>query len=276
MQDRLLHIFRNTPMGRETLLQSLYFCRITNTVLHIYVPESTQFLMYFEHDAVQVDLDGSYLTSPDTSEAHARELAAENGIEPTFLRPKNFTASQLPDIQTNFSYMCCPRSISDLSSKIGLGHIGPKVRRIIKSAAFPVLITSSVFKPWQSITVFFGGSANSGKALRWGLHLKKITGLPLDVFTYMDGQPEDYFEERLKSDGFSEDFAQHVRQWHKIRDKSFEEALYQVPHDAVLVIGAYGHGLIKELIFGSKMELVQSWMPNNMLLVGPKCIFGHS
>ncbi len=276
MQDRLLHIFRNTPMGRETLLQSLYFCRITNTVLHIYVPESTQFLMYFEHDAVQVDLDGSYLTSTDTTEAHARELSTANGIEPNFLRPKNFTASQLPDIPTNFSYMCCPRSISDLSSKIGLGYIGPKVRRIIKSATFPVLMTSSVFKPWQSITVFFGGSANAEKAVRWGLHLKKITGLPLDVFTYMDGRPEDYFDERLKSGGFSEDVAQHVRQWHKIQDKSFEEALYQVPHDALLIIGAYGHGLIKEMIFGSKMELVQSWMPNNMLLVGPNCLFGHS
>ena len=27
MEARLLHIFRNTPLGRETLLQSIYFCK---------------------------------------------------------------------------------------------------------------------------------------------------------------------------------------------------------------------------------------------------------
>ena len=37
---------------------------------------------------------------------------------------------------------------------------------------------------------------------------------------------------------------------------------------------AYGHSLVKELLFGSKMETLQSWMPNNMLLIGPNCIIG--
>jgi nucleotide-binding universal stress UspA family protein len=39
-----------------------------------------------------------------------------------------------------------------------------------------------------------------------------------------------------------------------------------------LVVGAFGHGLIKDFLFGSKMETIQSCMPNNMLLVGPNCI----
>ena len=66
MEERLLHVFRNTPLGRETLLQSLYFCKTLDVSLQVYVPQSTQFLIYFDHDAVQVDLDGSYLTSPAT------------------------------------------------------------------------------------------------------------------------------------------------------------------------------------------------------------------
>ncbi len=57
--------------------------------------------------------------------------------------------------------MCCPRSISDMSSKIGLGYIGPRVRRIVKSARFPVLITSPAYREWQRIAVFFGGSTNA-------------------------------------------------------------------------------------------------------------------
>ena len=273
MEERLLHVFRNTPLGRETLLQSLYFCNTLAANLHIYVPQTTQFLMYFDHDAVQVDLDNSYLMAPGTAVAHATALAEQDHIKPTFLTPKNFTASQLPDIPTNFNYMCCPRSISDLSSKIGLGYIGPKVRRIVKSSTFPVLITSPSFKEWKSICVFYGGSNNANKALSWGISLSIKSGYPLDMFTYTNGHNEGYFDEQLEAAELTERVKRHVRKWHKISEGKFEESLYTVGYDALLVVGAYGHGLIKDFLFGSKMETIQSWMPNNILLVGPNCTY---
>jgi nucleotide-binding universal stress UspA family protein len=273
MEERLLHVFRNTPLGRETLLQSLYFCKTIGASLYIYVPKTTQFLMYFDHDAVQVDLDGSYLTTPETAVDRAGQLAEKNGINPTFLTPKNYTASQLPDIPTNFNYMCCPRSISDLSSKIGLGYIGPKVRRIVKSSTFPVLITSPSFKEWKSICVFYGGSNNANKALSWGFSLSLKTGCPLDMFTHTDGRSADYFDEQLEAAELAGKVKQHVRTWHKISEGTFEESLYNIDYEALAVVGAYGHGLIKDFLFGSKMETIQSWLPNNMLLVGPNCIY---
>ena len=274
MEDRLLHVFRNTPLGRETFLQTLYFCATVGVGLHVYIPESTQFLMYFEHDAVQVDLDGSYLTSPQTARAHAIELAEPFGIKPVFFVPKNFTASKLPDLSATYNYMCCPRSISDISSKIGLGYIGPKVRRILKSSLFPVLLSSGAFKPWKSIMVFYGGSQNANKALRWGLHLSQKAGCPLDMFTYTKHHDGDYFHQRLQEMDLLSSVEQHVRKWHQIAEGSFEESLYIVPHDALLIVGAYGHGLFKDIVAGSKMESIQSWMPNNIMLVGPHCILG--
>lgn len=276
MEERLLHVFRNTPLGRETLLQSIYFCKTLDMSLHIYVPQATQFLIYFDHDAVQVDLDDSYLTSPETAVAHATELVQNSGLEPNFLTPKNFTASQLPDIPSNFNYMCCPRSITDLASKIGLGYIGPKVRRIVKSSTFPVLMTSAAFKPWKSLAVFYGGSQNANRALGWGLHLARISGCALDMVTYTEGYSNDYFDEQLQEAGLLDQVQQHVRKWHKFSKGPFEEHLYRVPHDALLVVGAYGHGLIKDFLFGSKMETIQAWMPNNILLVGPNCVFRGS
>ncbi len=274
MAERMLQVYRNTPFGRETLMHALHFCKAVGADLHVYVPESKQFLMYFEHDVVQVDLDSSYLTSPETARERARQTAKAFDITPSFLTPKNHTASQLPDIPTEFSYMCCPRSISDLSSKIGLGYIGPKVRRIIKSSTFPVLLTCGVFKPWTSITVFYGGSNNANKALRWGLHLVRKTGLPLDMYTFVHGHPVQYFEDQLKEAGLWDEAQRKIRTWHKIEKGHFEDSLYHVPHDALIVVGAYGHGLIKEFLFGSKMETLQSWMPNNMMLVGPNCVLG--
>ena len=109
MDTQLFHIFRNTPLGRETFLHSIYFCRKVGSSLIIYIPEFTKFLMYLENDVVQIDLDDSYLTSPETALKHAKELLDQEKIKGRFLEPKNFTASTLPDISTNFDFMCCPR-----------------------------------------------------------------------------------------------------------------------------------------------------------------------
>ena len=119
MEKKLLHIFRNTPFGRETFLQSLYFCRQTGTALVVYIPEHTKFLMYFENDVVQIDLDASYRVCPDSAQANIDRLLEGCGVNSKMLSPKDFTASTLPDIPVDFHFMSCPRSLSDKSSKTG-------------------------------------------------------------------------------------------------------------------------------------------------------------
>jgi len=271
MEKRLLHIFRNTPLGREILLQSTYFCKITGVDPIIYVPEFIKFLMYFDNDVVQVDLDDSYLTAHETARDHAVEIVRSQGLpQPDFIEPKNFTASTLPDIPVNFDFMCCPRTITDLSSKIGLGYIGPRVRRIVQSARFPVLIPSSVFKKWDSIIVMFGGSANAFNALRLGIRISRLSGLPLDVFTQLEDHPAEYYKDIVKAENIEPEMNQYVRNWIMPDSGEFVENLYQIPHDALVVLGAYGHGVIKEMLFGSKMEKVQATVTNNLLIVGPK------
>jgi nucleotide-binding universal stress UspA family protein len=269
METTLFHIFRNTPLGRETLLQSIFFSRRVKALPVVYVPRHTKFLMYFENDVVQVDLDDSYLSAPHSALAHAAELLEEGGVAHRFLEPKHFTASTLPDIPTNFDFMCCPRSISDMSSKIGLGYIGPRVRRIVQSARFPVLVTSAAYKEWRRIVVFFGGSSNAVKALKLGLRLSRQSGLPLEMFTQAEKGDRKRYETIFEQRGLGEDVAEKVVKWHLFVSGSLEENLYNVPHDALVVLGAYGHGLIRELVFGSKMEKIQSIICNNLLIVGP-------
>jgi len=269
MENRLLHIFRNNPFGRETLLQSIYFCNKVGASPVIYIPKTTKFLMYFDNDVVQVDLDKSYLISPETAIQRATELVEQGGISARFLDPKHFTASTLPDIHTNFDYMCCPRSISDMSSKIGLGYIGPRVRRIVRSARFPVLITSPVYKEWKSISVFFGGSANAIKALRLGFHIARASGIQLDVFTQTEKFSKKDYRQMIKDRNLQEEMDLYVKQWHFFENRVFEENLYDVPHDALVILGAFGHGVIRNFVFGSKMEKIQSTISNNLLIAGP-------
>ena len=272
MEHQLLHIFRNNPFGRETLLQSIYFCKKVGAFPVVYIPKTSKFLMYFDNDVVQVDLDNSYLTSPDTAQAHAAEILEQAGLEPRFLEPKHYTASTLPDIHTGFNYMCCPRSISDMSSKIGIGYIGPRVRRIVKSARFPVLITSPVYKPWNSIAVFFGGSVNAVKALRLGLHIARVSGMQMDVFTQTGKSSKEDYQNLVKDRNLEKDVERYVTQWHFLEHSNFEEHLYEVPHDALVIMGAYGHGVIREFVAGSKWETIQSTIGNNLLIAGPNFV----
>ncbi|MGA7144696.1 MAG: universal stress protein [Desulfobacterales bacterium] len=269
MDHQLLHILRNNPLGRETLLQSIYFCKKVGAFPVIYIPKTTKFLMYFDNDVVQVDLDKSYLDAGETAQAHATDILTQAGMEPRFLEPKHYTASTLPDIHTGFNYMCCPRSISDMSSKIGIGYIGPRVRRIVKSARFPVLIASPVFKPWNSIAVFFGGSVNAVKALRLGFHIARVSGLPLEVFTQIRKSSKEEYQQVVKDRNLEKDVDQYVTQWRFFENDNFENHLYEVPHDALVILGAYGHGVIKHMVVGSKWETIQETLGNNLLVVGP-------
>ena len=269
MLANLFHVFRNTPLGRETLMQSIYFCRTLDLELTIYIPDAVRFMMYFEHEAVQIDLDRSYLNDPETAAERARALAAEGGLKPRFLDPKNRTASTLPDIPTHFAFMSCPRSVSDLSSKIGLGYIGPKVRRIIRTASFPVLMTSPVFKPWKSVAVLFGGSDSALNALRSGIQIARRSGYPLDLFVQLE-RDEAYYESRIRDAGLEDALNQYCRHQYRFAEGDFSHNLYELPHDALALSGAYGHGLINNLIFGSKMETAQNTLTNNMLVSGPQ------
>jgi nucleotide-binding universal stress UspA family protein len=270
MTQKLLHIFRNTPLGRETLLQSIYFCKKMGVSPTVYIPESTKFLMYFENDVVQVDLDVSYLKDPDTADAHSSALFEAAFLKAERCIPKNYTASTLPDIPTNFEFMCCPRSISDLSSKIGLGYIGPRVRRIIQAARFPVLITSPVYKPWQRIAVFFGGSTNAVNAMRLAIRVAKTAKMRLDVFTQVGKQTPDFYREVVASAGLDTALDSVMDNWVFFEKGEFEDNLYDVPHDALVVLGAYGHGIIRDIMFGSMLEKIQSTISNNLLIAGPK------
>jgi hypothetical protein len=274
MNKKLLHIFRNTPFGRETFLQSLYFCKMTKVTPIVYIPRTTKFLMYFPQDAVQIDLDNSYLTSPESAVGHVEELFASQNFKPLFFEPKNYTASTLPDIPTDFDFVCLPRSISDLSSKIGLGHLGPKVRRIVKTANFPTLITSPVFKKWKSIAVFFGGSSNAVNAARLGARVGKVSDVPVKLYTIKE-KDEKYYRDLVTESGLDTEFKKDPEFWHFLENGAFEAMLYEVPHDALIILGAFGHGIIKDMLFGSKMEKIQSTLTNNMLITGPHCTIPH-
>jgi nucleotide-binding universal stress UspA family protein len=271
MRQKLLHIYRNTPLGRETILQSACFAEQLGLDLHVYIPEHRRFLMYFEHEAVQIDLDGSYLTMPGSARHNATQLCGRaEGEGLHFVEPSAFTASGLPDLPTNYEFMCCPRVVSEGTAKLSLGHIGTKVRKIMVQAPFPVLIPSPVYKPWTSVAALFGGSDNAVASLRLALRVARDAGVPLRLFSQAEPGDRDELEGVLEEHGLLDEVLDNA-EWTVFEEGELTENLFAVPHDALVCLGAYGHGFIRDVVFGSTMELVQTNLPNNLLIVGPRC-----
>lgn len=269
MKKQLLHIFSNVPFGRHMLTQSVYFCKKTQTSLAVHIPKYDQLLMYFEYEAVTVALNRDFLNSPETAEKHVNEIVRQGGLEPNFVEPVSYTASRLPDIPVDFEYMSCPRSIGDLSTNINLGHMEATVRNIVKNALFPVLIPTSAYTEWKSLTVFFDGSQHSVRSMKIGIDISKRSGFPLLVFTHAEKSPRSHYKEILKKNELFEGIRKGEIEWLFFEKGEFSENLYEVPFHSLVITGAYGHGLIKELLFGSRMEEIHTILPNNMLIVGP-------
>lgn len=268
MEMQLLHVFRNTPFGREMLLQSAYFCKTAGISPVIYVPEHLKLLMYFDNDVVQVNLDRSYRRSRATARNHATEVFVSLGLNPPkFLIPRNFTTPSLPDIPVDFDFMTCPRNTRAISGWTGLDAA---MRRIMKSARFPVLIPGAAFKPFTRIAVMFGGSANAVQAFKLGTRLGRLTNMPVELFTQENprNRKKD-LEAVLLKKGLSIELERSVANWRVFPDGDFGENLYNVPHDALVVLGAAGGGAIKPLFSRSIPGIIHSILPNSLLVVGP-------
>jgi nucleotide-binding universal stress UspA family protein len=274
MNISLFHIYRNTPLGRENLLQSAYLCdRLGSTTLHLYCPSATQAIIYFSHGPVTVTLDGSYIHGKETARAEARDILSGTGVKYDYFEPKDFTADTIVDLPAEWSMMACPRVISESSGRIGLGRLGPKVRAIVKAAPFPVFIPCGAYKPWTSVTAFFGGSAVGLRAVEVGVDIAERTGMPLTVVTQVvDPAHGDRCRQAL-ADAEVLDKIEHTEDWswQRFETGTLEDNLMRVAHDSLVVVGAAGDSLIRELIFGSKLELIQTTLPNPIVVVGPNC-----
>jgi hypothetical protein len=268
----MFHIFRNTPFGRENLRQSIFFCqRVKHLRLTIYHPTSKQCAIYFDGSVVTLDLDKSYTDYPETAAEHIEELMGGTGVEYELYTPTSFTAGSVPELPTNWSVMACPRAIVEQTGRIGLGHIGPKVRSIVKHAQFPVFIPSLCFREWNRVAAFFGGSDLGVRVVNLAVHVSRRAHVPLTIYTQLNGETREAYERSLATSEFGTRSDEEASRWITFDSGSFQENLYAVDADSLVMFGAGGDSLMRELVFGSKLETIQNTLPNPALVVGPQC-----
>ena len=272
MRDQMFHVFRNSPLGRENLMQAAHFCQKQfGMSLAVWIPTQTRFLMRFETGEVTGSLDDSYVRHPETAQAHAEEILADLKVKYSFFQPIEFVEPSLPVIPVDWGVMSCPRVLSERAARIGLGHIGPKVRSIAKHAPFPVFIPALAYKPWNRVAIFFGGSQLGTVAVREGIAVARLARVPFTLFTQLDGITREECEQALAEADLLSDVRAADASWEVLDGGTLEENLYAVPHDSLAVVGATGHRLMAALIFGSKLETIQATLPNPLVVVGPNC-----
>jgi nucleotide-binding universal stress UspA family protein len=138
-------------------------------------------------------------------------------------------------------------------------HLGSNLERVVRAATKPVLVASRAFKPINKFLIAFDGGESAMKAVRHIAGGKLFTGLPCTLLTI--GKPNDNLQEKL------DEAASILRKAGYEVDAGFatgepEEAIkerIEADNIDLLVMGAYGHSRIRNLIIGSTTtEMVRS------------------
>ena len=263
LMGRIFHVFRNTPNGRETLASAARLCRQTGLQLHLWIPEETRFTLQLEDDLVEIPLDTSYRLDPETARDHALEVVGGFGITPHWVSSTHLLASTMPVVQARYHLMSCPRVLSTAP----VGALGNRVRQLVRVAPFPMVVFPAPALPWDGITVFFGGSAHSLRALGWARALSRHSGLPLRVITHDTGDAVHRCRAALEEAGLLDEIDP---AWSRVAASSFTSLLWDVRPTEMVVAAAFGRSGVKARLFGSRTEMLQAHLPNPLLLVGPR------
>jgi nucleotide-binding universal stress UspA family protein len=135
---------------------------------------------------------------------------------------------------------------------------GSTVDRVIRHSANPCLVTPEAFQPVSRILAAFDGSGYAGKALHEAIELALALGSPLVILCVADNGSIDKARENAES-------AMQMARSHECaaaplvaEGEASEIILAQSEEQGcgLVVLGAHGHGRIREMILGSTTHQV--------------------
>lgn len=132
--------------------------------------------------------------------------------------------------------------------------LGTNVEFVVRQTHKPVLITPSEFKPFTKMLIAYDGSSFADNALRSGAEIAQATKLPITVVCVAD-KKDVALETLSKAKTFLESYKLTVNTCAK-EGIDHAKGILELCNDEdekfdILVMGAYGHSRLQEMILGS-------------------------
>lgn len=132
-------------------------------------------------------------------------------------------------------------------------HIGSTVERLVRASVKPCLVTPEEFREIKRMLIAYDGSAGSAKALAAGIELARALQLEMTVVTVCQSESEDAASKILniaRQRALAAELTARVQLLHGDAEVEILRHAGQISAD-LIVMGAYGHTRIRELILGS-------------------------
>jgi nucleotide-binding universal stress UspA family protein len=133
------------------------------------------------------------------------------------------------------------------------GMLGSSVERMVRASVKPCLVTTDRFRPTNHILIAHDGSAESTKALRAGIDLAANLNIEVTITTVGPNDNTDAATKILK-DAQQLALARKLTVHTQLRHGDAEIEILMVSEESgadLIVMGAYGHTRIRQLILGS-------------------------
>lgn len=139
------------------------------------------------------------------------------------------------------------------AAEFASGHLGANMERIVRSSHKPCFVTPREFKPIHRILIAYDGSSTGKRILQFLIDFPLFKGLELHLLTVAKTENDpaatariNEARNRLETAGIEANY--------QLKVGESEKALTQYIHDqeiSLLLMGAYGHSRIRNLVIGS-------------------------
>lgn len=146
------------------------------------------------------------------------------------------------------------------------GHLGGEVQRIIRTSVRPVLVTSRAFQPIESFLIAYDGGPSARKAVDYALHSPLLKGLNCHLLR--TGLIDDAERDDLDDTADKLRDADYYVTSEAIEGDADEVITTYVQEQSIdlLVMGAYGHGPLREFFLGSTTTTMVRTCPVPLLM----------
>jgi len=195
----------------------------------------------------------------------ARTVAAAQGADATVHQRQGLLLDALLDRQDGVRLFVLGKRGEH--ADFARGHLGSNLERVIRAVERPVLVAPRAWQPVQRFMIAFDGSATTRRCVELVAASPLLRGLQCEVLMVADGgaleaEPMRWAQAQLESAGFTPAMR-------AIPGAAEEVIANRVAAESIdlLVMGAYGHSRIRNLIVGSTTTQVVSNCPIGVLLL---------